>query len=954
MAILKQNANSNTTFLGWYGKCGEPKCHDFNLMEAKDTIASVYQFTESGQGTKTFVSSVPDFMQGLTKLVCGTSYWVVLHKGDGEIDIPEFTIGHFSESGNLGSIADDCYAKKPDPTPTPTPTNDDKLCTQDMRECPDGSSVSRDSQCRFPPCGWSPSDFREAGNRWKHNQPIHHKFNFKYIGKGDVASTGVCIEVRFGKIVKIKKLESSDYISLDFNDSISDADEKNKTKMRFRTIDQLFAWIHLSIKARPYSVEIDYDQGLGFPEKLLVDKSEKETDDKFGFEIWNFEELEYKGKCPPDKRRCSNGTYVKRDPENNCKFHDCPELATPTPVGETPKLKFRWLYPPKGNGLSTTDVKESDMPTIQVQGAINPWNEDEVEHLPWRTVYGSTNRNPKDVDMDHWKPLRVSADYIKNYGNRGYWDGVKYTVDYENDNQIYASPYLSKVGIKFHPESESTGPSERVYASHLYLCKDGTQTSIHNSWEFPHMKKTLTKIISAESGMIECEDDIQMCEDGSYVERNPDGECEFYPCPGDDVDFDPDYDSGGDDDSGETSVPELDTDDTFSWPGDNSSDGDSVSPDPQYDPSTTFNLPNDNSSDDDDNGGDSVSPDPQYDPSGSFNLPNDNSSDGDDPLDGDPLDGELLPDLDDDSFDMDDGDSFDGDPFDGDPFDGDLDGDPLDGDPLDDELLPDLDDDSFDMDDGDSFDGDPFDGDSFDGDPFDGDPFDGDPLDGDLDGDPLDGDPLDGDLDGDSVITLDDASVDPAGDLDDLFDIAEDGTPDDISDDVGYSDDADIPSGDPAEDENQGIPASDDPFDFDSPGDADSGDIDIVDYEDSVDLDDPDNIDVSDFDTIDVSNPEDPTDFNEGDLGSLDPLDGDVATEPLPYVNPDPTDEDDAPDLSELTPEGEEGEFQPIGADLSDVQPDQTFVDIDGGLSDQVSFNSHELGILEELKIESD
>ncbi|MBS3109792.1 hypothetical protein J4227_04660 [Candidatus Woesearchaeota archaeon] len=44
--------------------------------------------------------------------------------------------------------------------------------------------------------------------------------------------------------------------------------------------------------------------------------------------------------CTEDARECPDGSFVIRDPNNNCEFYPCPEITTvdvPTPTGE--KLK---------------------------------------------------------------------------------------------------------------------------------------------------------------------------------------------------------------------------------------------------------------------------------------------------------------------------------------------------------------------------------------------------------------------------------------------------------------------------------------------------------------------------------------------------------------------------------------------------------------------------------------
>ena len=75
-----------------------------------------------------------------------------------------------------------------DPTPTPTPTGDDLVCTQDVRECPDGEFVSRNEKndCKFPVCGWDAEKHKNMYTSWVYDQPVHYSYDFKYFIKSTV------------------------------------------------------------------------------------------------------------------------------------------------------------------------------------------------------------------------------------------------------------------------------------------------------------------------------------------------------------------------------------------------------------------------------------------------------------------------------------------------------------------------------------------------------------------------------------------------------------------------------------------------------------------------------------------------------------------------------------------------------------------------------------------------
>ena len=520
MAEMKQIEDANTTYLGWYGKCGEPKCESFDLNQVKDQIASVYQFTKNGTGIKTYVSNVPEFLQGFTELQCGNSYWFVLKKGSSSVDIPELTLGYVNEGESLGSMSEDCYGKtaKPDPTPTPTPTSDDIVCTQDVRECPDGEFVSRNAKnnCRFPVCGWDAEKHKNMYTSWVYNQPVHYSYDFKYIGI-DSNTEEVSVRVLFNKIVSVKKRQNEESISVDeFNDSITDAEQNNRTKIRYLTPTELFGWINYHVTKKdktPYSVDVKYGE-FDHMKSAIIDIDVDERNDQFGFEIWNLKELDYNGKCPPQKKKCPDGTYVKRDPENNCRFMECGEKPTPTPVEveDVPKLKFRWLV-------------DGDNSILQVANIPNPYGDEPIPY--YRTVYGS-RIPPKRQTNKEWPHVKLSKNYAKKYGSRIQYEGMLFYIDSVYDNQL-----VVRVGGKsdFYPNADSF-PS----VSHLYLFdEDDSPEDYHASaFTFPHIRKSNQVDLNADFASEEpdvCTEDIKICPDGTLEERDPYNDCEFYPCP---------------------------------------------------------------------------------------------------------------------------------------------------------------------------------------------------------------------------------------------------------------------------------------------------------------------------------------------------------------------------------------------------------------------------------------
>lgn len=545
MATLKQDANSNTTFLGWYGSCGEPKCEKFDLSSKKDVIRTVYQFTENGKGIRTFSSNAPDFLQGFTNLNCGNSYWIILKPGTSEIKIPEFNVGYDTDE-SLGLISGDCTATTlTNPTPTPTPQKS-RPCTTDIRVCPDGSTVGRNSNdnCRFLVCGWDADEFRTRANEWKYNEPMFYSFTFMYTGS-KMPNDRVRVTVRFGRIVKMQKLSGAkEEISLDYNDSISDQEHfAPDGRSRILTLSQLFSWSVSKLNTndrRPFSVEMKYNEEFDYIERCDMTykklQSQDESTYSIGFLISDFKEYEYKGKCPPHKKRCKDGTYVKRDPDNNCKFENCGESVNQTPTPdfgiETPLMKFRWL---EVDGKSILQIK--NLPNPLEDGVI----------AEYRTVYGSNSLNPAEQMVFDWQHIKVSDGFVKLHNKEVKYENMGFTFDSEHENQIV---------VDLGHTSEFILPQSNVdEVSHLYLYRgDTSETDYELASTFPYIIKTDKSDGNMDgSGPMACTEDAKVCDGGSVLVRDPFNNCEFPDCPDDS-----DVDVHDDDTLGDEFVPPMD------------------------------------------------------------------------------------------------------------------------------------------------------------------------------------------------------------------------------------------------------------------------------------------------------------------------------------------------------------------------------------------------------------
>jgi M6 family metalloprotease-like protein len=129
MAILKQKENDFSLYMGWYGKCGETDCNQEYDLKSETKINTVYSTSSEGRYLMySFISPFNEF----TQLECGNCYWIILNRGNGEVDIPDFTVVDETQKNSqfktLTTLCDtglnDNNPVTPTPvsaTPTPTP-----------------------------------------------------------------------------------------------------------------------------------------------------------------------------------------------------------------------------------------------------------------------------------------------------------------------------------------------------------------------------------------------------------------------------------------------------------------------------------------------------------------------------------------------------------------------------------------------------------------------------------------------------------------------------------------------------------------------------------------------------------------------------------------------------------------------------------------------------------------
>ena len=147
MAILRQISNSMTYYQGWYGICPEHdhnNCVDFELLDGEASslikrypmIHKIELISGNSEATLGYSGKIQNgpllAIQQITKLECGRSYRIVLSKGYGQINIPEFQFANADTSDEY-RLTDQCIP------PTPTPSSficcgDGRLTTQPNQE----------------------------------------------------------------------------------------------------------------------------------------------------------------------------------------------------------------------------------------------------------------------------------------------------------------------------------------------------------------------------------------------------------------------------------------------------------------------------------------------------------------------------------------------------------------------------------------------------------------------------------------------------------------------------------------------------------------------------------------------------------------------------------------------------------------------------------------------------
>ncbi|KAL7526370.1 hypothetical protein ACHAXR_001454, partial [Thalassiosira sp. AJA248-18] len=235
------------------------------------------------------------------------------------------------------------------------------------------------------------------------------------------------------------------------------------------------------------------------------------------------------GDCTDDLKICPDGSFVDRDPDNNCKFFPC----------------------------STMQPFDASISSSSGQEAPDYYNnrcEDDVIRCP----DGSFVARDPDNGCDHFPcstsvPLAASISSSSGqeapayYNNRCEEDIIRCPdgsfVARDPDNGCDHFPCSTSVPLAASISSSSGQEAPAYYNNRceedIIRCPDGSFVARDPDNECNHFPCATTNAATmAGSAMhakyndapLQCANDLFTCADGHYVGRDPDDDCNWYPC----------------------------------------------------------------------------------------------------------------------------------------------------------------------------------------------------------------------------------------------------------------------------------------------------------------------------------------------------------------------------------------------------------------------------------------
>lgn len=115
---------------------------------------------------------------------------------------------------------------------------------------------------------------------WHESKITDYKMTTKVFESGHATPSGTrIIEVRGGNAISIKLADTG----------VVDNSEKWKA---YDTVEKIFGVIERAIGKNPQTLDVEYDERLGYPKKLRLEISFSATDDELAVDILKIESLE--------------------------------------------------------------------------------------------------------------------------------------------------------------------------------------------------------------------------------------------------------------------------------------------------------------------------------------------------------------------------------------------------------------------------------------------------------------------------------------------------------------------------------------------------------------------------------------------------------------------------------------------------------------------------------------
>lgn len=402
---LIQDLQNYTFYLGWYGTC-DTICEPFDLINYKQEIHAIYQFSSSGLATSSFVADAPSWLSSFSQLECGKIYYIVMKPGSNSIDIPHLSVSAYDSSDSGARVIESCdyFNGSPyDSTPTP------KFCYETS-------------------CDYDAFTHAFYLGKFREKQINNYKFNFNWgcFCPPDY-SREVTIFVKDNLITKIIDTNTNEIVI-------------NGEVATYYTLEDLFNYISEAKEIHnAEEISVKYDYEYNFISSGYIDYIKEAVDDEMGFSVRDFEII--------------------------------------------------YDYTPTPNDFSPTDPT----PTSQVANFDSLISE--YENL--------TSDDPNRVNLE----IRGEISYIELEG--GFFGIIdSFGKQYIPINLQGA---LSGSNNKFLKVIRGFAKKDQISIfmwGTLIYCED---------WE-------------VQEPPIGCPEDLRICDDGTYLSRDPKLDCNFPPC----------------------------------------------------------------------------------------------------------------------------------------------------------------------------------------------------------------------------------------------------------------------------------------------------------------------------------------------------------------------------------------------------------------------------------------